>query len=81
MTNCEKLKLLLQDVFLLDEGEYHLDLMQIDVETWDSLGVVALSVGIEETFGYHCTPEEAMRLKGVKDIINMLTSKGVSFDA
>jgi acyl carrier protein len=68
------------DTFLFGPDEFRLDLMRSEVETWDSLGVVSLAVGIEETFGYHLTPDEAMGLKGIADIIQVLTSKGIDFD-
>jgi len=78
--NIEKLEELLTDVFLLEPGEFSLELKKEYVETWDSLGIVAMAVGIQETFGYHFTPEEATGIKSVNDIINILTSKGISFD-
>lgn len=79
MTNRDKLRDLLIDVFLLEPDEYRQDLKRDDVETWDSLGVVSMGVGIEETFGYHPTPEEAMGIGGVADIIALLEKNGVSF--
>jgi len=80
MTNREKLKALLIDILLLEDSEFRFDLMRKDIETWDSLAIVAIGVGIQETFGYHMTPKEAVALKGVPDIINTLESKGISFD-
>ncbi len=80
MSNYEKLKNLLVDVFLLEPSEFRLDLSRDEIDSWDSLGVVSLAVGIEETFGYHLTPEEATGVKSVQDIINILRSKGVVFD-
>ena len=80
MENRKKLKSLLIDVFLLTSDEFSFDLKQSDIDTWDSLGVVALAVGIEETFGYHMKPEEAASIKKIEDIINLLQSKGFSFD-
>lgn len=50
------------------------------MDTWDSLGVVAMAVGIQETFDYHMKPEEAISIKSVADIIKVLKSKGISFD-
>ncbi len=79
ITNREKLSLLVQDVFLLDPAEFRFDLRRDEIDTWDSLGVVSLAVGIEETFGYHFSPEEANDVKGVHDIIRLLSTKGVSF--
>jgi acyl carrier protein len=79
MTNREKLQDLLQDVLLLDTSEFHFDLKRENIQTWDSMGVVAIAVGVEETFGYHFSPDEAIRLTGVDDIIRVLETKGVSF--
>jgi len=80
MSNYEKLKNLFVDVFLLEPSEFRLDLSRDEIDSWDSLGVVSMAVGIEETFGYHLTPEEATGVKSVQDIINILRSKGVVFD-
>ena len=79
MTNREKLKNLLLDVFLLDPSEFSFDLKREDIQTWDSMAVVALAVGVEETFGYHFTPDEATSVTCVEDIIRILEPKGISF--
>ena len=81
MTNREKLRHLFLDVFLLGPDEFNFDLRRDQVETWDSLGVVSLAVGIQEAFGYHLTPEEALRIREVQDIIDILTARGIPFDA
>ena len=80
MGNREKLKSLLVDVFLLDPAEFRFDLTREEISTWDSLGVVSLAVGVHETFGYHFTPEEALSIRGVSDIIQLLSTKSISFD-
>ena len=80
MTNKERLKDLVIEVLLLEEGEFRFDLMKSDVDTWDSLAVLALAIGIEESFGYHMRPEEAVAIRGIQDIIKVLESKGISFD-
>ena len=80
MTNREKLQNLLLDVFLLTPAEFSFDLTRDDIDTWDSLGVVAMAVGVKETFSYHMAPEEATGIKSVKDIIELLESKGISFN-
>jgi acyl carrier protein len=80
MTNREKLKALVTDTFLLREDEFRFDLRRDEIDTWDSLGVVAIGVGLSDTFGYHPTPEEAMALAGIGDIISLLQDKGISFD-
>ncbi len=80
MTNKEKLRNLLVDVFLIEFSEFRFDLKREEVETWDSLGIVAMAVGIQETFGYHLKPDEAVAIRGVQDIVSILKSKGMSFD-
>lgn len=80
MTNKEKLQNLIQDVFLLTPEEFRFDLKRNEVETWDSFGVVSMAVGVQQTFGYHFTPEEATGILGVQDIIKVLSSKGIAFE-
>lgn len=80
MTNRDKLKQLLIDVFLLTDDQFSFDLRKDSVDTWDSLGVVSLAVGIQETFGYHFTPEEATGIEGVADIITLLSKHDIRFD-
>jgi len=81
MTNLEKLKDLVIDVFLIDPAEFRLDLRRDQVDTWDSLGVVSLAVGVQETFGYHFTQEEALSVQSVNDVIAILSRHGIGFDA
>ncbi len=78
--NRKKLKSLLLEVFMLNEDEFHFDLKKTDIATWDSLGVVSMAVGIQETFGYHFAPEQAVGIASVSDIIEILTEKGIRFD-
>lgn len=81
MSNHEKLKELIVDTFLLDVSEYSLDLARDAVDTWDSLGIVSMAVGVHECFGYHFTPDEATGIETVRDIVKILESKGISFDS
>jgi acyl carrier protein len=80
LENREKLKSLLVDVMLISADEFRFDLKREDLDTWDSLGVVSLAVGIEETFGYHPTQEETQAIRGVEDIVRLLRSKGIAID-
>jgi acyl carrier protein len=77
MTNREKLKKLLRDIFLLGEADFSWNLRQDDVLSWDSLGTVSLAVGVQEVFGYHFTPEEAMSVKSFQDVVALLEKNGV----
>ena len=77
LTNAQKLQALVCDTFLLEPAQYRADLRRDQVDTWDSLGVVALAVGVQETFGYHLKPEEATGLRGIADLISLLRAKGI----
>ncbi len=79
MDNSQKLRDLLMDVLLLSEHEFSFDLQREQVETWDSLAIVAIAAGIDETFGYHLSPDEAVSLTGVRDIVTILEREGVRF--
>jgi acyl carrier protein len=79
MSNREKLRNLLLEVLLLSDEEFSYDLNRDQVDTWDSLAVVAIAAGVDETFGYHFTPDEAVRITGVRDIIKVLEREGISF--
>jgi acyl carrier protein len=81
MSNAEKLRQLVLDVFLLNPSEFRFDLTRDAIDTWDSLGVVSLSVGIHETFGYSMTPDEAAGLGGIGDLVALLNRNGISIDA
>lgn len=80
MNNRDKLKQLMMDVFMLSEDEFSFELKRADINTWDSLGVVSLAVGVQETFGYHFRPEQILALQSVADIMKVLSENGVSFD-
>jgi acyl carrier protein len=80
MTNAEKLRQLVLDVFLLDRSEFRFDLTRDAIDTWDSLGVVSLSVGIHETFGYQLTPEETANLGGIGELVALLNRNGISVE-
>jgi acyl carrier protein len=79
--NQEKLKSLMLEVLLLTEEEFSFELKRSECQTWDSLAVVALAAGVEETFGYHLKPDEAIGLTSVADIVRVLESKGIRFHA
>lgn len=80
MTNQDKLKQLLMDIFLLAEEDFRWDLKQEEMPTWDSLGTVSLAVGVQETFGHHFTPAEAMSIHGIPDLVSLLERKGIKLN-
>lgn len=80
VSNREKLKELLLDVFLLDPAEFRFDLKRGEIDSWDSLGTVSLALGIEEVFRHHLTPAEITGLASVDDILTVLARRGVDFE-
>ena len=44
MTNREILQDLLLDIFLLDPSEFSFDLKREEIQTWDSMAVVAIAI-------------------------------------
>lgn len=78
--NRKLLRQLVVDTFLLSDDEFSFDLRRQDVDTWDSLGVVSLAVGVQEVFGYHLTPEEATGLHSVAGLMSLLSQRGICFD-
>ena len=73
----QRLDELLLDVFLLEPDELRDDLRRDELETWDSLGMVSLAVGVEEALGYHMTPKEAAELASVADLVALLRARGI----
>lgn len=80
MNNRETLKNLLLDIFLLSEEEFNWHLTRDEIENWDSLGTVSMAVGVQQVFGYHFTPEEAMSIHGFQDLLAILDKKGISMN-
>lgn len=79
MDNLSRLQTLFEDILLLTDGEFRFDLRREEVATWDSLAVVAIATGVEETFGYHMSEEEAVGVQSVPDLMRLLEVRGISF--
>jgi acyl carrier protein len=73
-----RLRDMMCDALRLAPEEFRTDLRRDEVPTWDSLGVLALGVAIEETFGVHPSAEEAVALDGVPAVIEFLRARGIS---
>jgi len=79
--NDMKLRNLLIQTLLIDDDQYRDENGPDTIETWDSLAMVRIAVGIEETFGYGMTPEEMVSLESIGDIKAILRSHDIRFDA
>ncbi|MCM1303494.1 MAG: acyl carrier protein [Lachnospiraceae bacterium] len=65
----EKILTLIEELLKIPNGTITTDTMAEDVEEWDSLAHVMLIGELEERFGISIPLEEAIEIKGVKDIL------------
>ncbi|MCM1063273.1 MAG: acyl carrier protein [Eubacterium sp.] len=65
----EKILTLIEELLKVPNGTITTDTMAEDVEEWDSLAHVMLIGELEERFGISIPLEEAIEIKGVKDIL------------
>ncbi|MCK8489033.1 acyl carrier protein [Paenibacillus sp. MBLB2552] len=78
MTNAnDKLKLLLTDIFMMEEELYLDENGPEQIEGWDSLATVSMAVALQQEFGHHMTIEEVSEIHTIGDIKEYLRSKGV----
>ena len=75
-----KLRNLLVEILLIDDDQYQDENGPDAIETWDSLAMVRIAVGVEEAFGYGMTPEEIVSLDSIGDIKAILRAHDIRFD-
>ena len=75
-----KLRNLLVETLLIEDEQYRNENGPDTIETWDSLAMVRIAVGVEEVFGYKMTPEEMVSLNSIGDIKAILRSHDIGFD-
>ena len=78
--NDVKLRNLLVEILLIDDNQFRDENGPDMIETWDSLAMVRIAVGVEEAFGYNMTPEEMVSLDSIGDIKAILRSHDIGFD-
>jgi len=78
--NDVKLRNLLVETLLIEDEQYRNENGPDTIETWDSLAMVRIAVGVEEAFGYKMTPEEMVSLDSIGDIKAILRSHDIGFD-
>lgn len=74
-----KLRNLLVEILLIDDNQYRDENGPDTIETWDSLAMVRIAVGVEEAFGYKMTPEEMVSLDSIGEIKAILRSQDIVF--
>jgi acyl carrier protein len=75
-----KLRNLLVEILLIDDDQYRDENGPDAIETWDSLAMVRIAIGIEESFGYGMTPDEIVSLDSIGNIKAILRSHDIRFD-
>lgn len=75
-----KLRNLLVEILLIDDEQYRDENGPDAIETWDSMAMVRIAMGIEEAFGYRMAPEEMVSLDSIGDIKAILRSRNIPFD-
>jgi len=73
----EKLKMLMAELFKLEEYEITDSLTMKDTDVWDSLKHMELIVSIEESFGIELTFDEIVAMQNFKEIKRMLIERKV----
>ena len=75
--NDQKLFRLLVDILLIEENQYRDEYGPDEIETWDSLAMVAIATAVEKEFGYAMRPEEMVSLGSIGDIKAILRAQGL----
>ena len=75
-----KLRNLLVEILLIDDEQYRNENGPDTIETWDSMAMVRIAMGIEEAFGYRMAAEEMVSLDSIGDIKAILRSRNIPFD-
>jgi acyl carrier protein len=63
---------LLCDIFLIDPSEFSFDLTREEIDTWDSLALVSVGLGIEERFGRKLSNDELSDVRSLGDLRTLL---------
>ena len=68
----EKLEYLEEIMDYEDEGNLKADMLLEDIEEWDSLSSLSLTVEVKKKYGNNLTTEEIKTFKTVQDIFDYL---------
>jgi acyl carrier protein len=66
----------LAGLFEMPAGSITADTMREEIAAWDSLGVLTLIAGLDEQFNIQLKENEIQQMRSVKDVLNLLQSKG-----
>lgn len=71
----EKLEYLEEIMDYEDEGNLKADMLLEDIEEWDSLSTLSLTVDVKKKYGKNLTTEEIKAFKTVQDICDYLSER------
>lgn len=60
----------MEEIMDLDEGMLAMDSVLEDIDEWDSLSVLSLTIFVKKTLGKVLTTEKILQFKTVEDIYN-----------
>lgn len=80
MSQFEKLQKVMASCLQIDISKITEELSQSDVPTWDSLAMMNLIAELEAEFEVSFEVAEIIQFKTVKVIIDVLESKGITFE-
>jgi acyl carrier protein len=66
----------LAGLFEMPAGSISADTLREEIAAWDSLGVLTLIAALDEEFNIQLTESEIQQIRSVKDVLNLLQSKG-----
>ena len=80
-TNLDKLLVLLSEIFHVNKSEINNNTSPQNTKTWDSFNTLKMVLELEKEFKITMPLEDVIEIRSVKDIKNLLISKGIDLDS
>ena len=80
-TNSDKLLVLLSEIFQVNKSEINNNTSPQNTKTWDSFNTLKMVLELEKEFKITMPLEDVIEIRSVKDIKNLLISKGIDLDS
>ncbi len=71
----QKLKIICEDVFELDDIEIDMETSSDSIEEWDSLAQISLIAACEEEFKIKFSMDQIISIKTIGDVFNIVYSR------
>ncbi len=68
------------EVFEVPADRIHPETKRVEIDAWDSLGILTLMARMDEDFRVLPTEEEIQRMRSVADIIDVIREHGAAGD-